>query len=285
MRGDGHPSTGERATDMPYMSAEDGIPLYYTDQGRGDSILLIHGWTMNHKFFRHNIPELSRTHRVVTMDIRGHGYSGKQDLNLNLRQAARDTRGIIDYLDLGEVTLVGWSMGTTLILNYLDQFGGEKLKAAVFIEMTPYLVNEGGWEHGVFGTLDHKAAHGLQRDIFENRLVVEETFIPTFFRGGKVPDEETKEWWIRETMLTPTGVVVAFWISMVAQDWREQLPQIPVPILLCYGTESILYTPKIRDYMRENNPESSLVEFEESGHSPPWEEPEKFNAEITRFVG
>jgi pimeloyl-ACP methyl ester carboxylesterase len=37
--------------------------------------------------------------------------------------------------------------------------------------------------------------------------------------------------------------------------------------------------------MRENIPESSLVEFEESGHSPPWEEPEKFNAEVTRFVG
>ncbi|MBV9453481.1 MAG: hypothetical protein JOZ19_05095 [Rubrobacter sp.] len=49
---------------MPFMAAEDGVPIYYTDQGRGSPIFLIHGWTMNHKFFRHNIPALSRTHRV-----------------------------------------------------------------------------------------------------------------------------------------------------------------------------------------------------------------------------
>jgi non-heme chloroperoxidase len=270
---------------MPYLAAEDGVPIYYTDQGRGNPIFLIHGWMMNHKFFRHNTPELSRTHRVVTMDIRGHGYSGKQELNLNLRQAARDTRRIIDHLDLSEVTLVGWSMGTTLIFNYLDQFGGEKLKAAVFVEMTPYLVNEGGWEHGGSGTQDHKAAYELQRDIFEDRLAVEEAFIPIFFKGGNTPDEETKEWWIRETMLTPTGVVIAFWTSMLAQDWRKQLPNIPVPVLLCYGTESIPYPTRIGEYMRENIPQSSLVEFVQSGHSPPWEEPEKFNAEVARFIG
>lgn len=269
---------------MPYVIAEDGVPIYYTDQGRGDPLFLIHGWTANHKFFRHNIPELSRTHRVVTMDIRGHGYSGKQELNLNLRQAARDTQRIIDHLDLSEVTLVGWSLGTTLIHNYFDQFGSEKLKGAVFVEMTPYLVNEGGWKHGVFGTLDLKTAYEFERDIFENRLATEEAVIPACFKGGKAPDEETKEWWIRESMLTPTSVMVAFWTSMVAHDWREQLPRIPVPVLLCYGTNSILYPTRIRDYMKENIPDSSLVEFEESGHSPFWEEPEKFNAEVARFA-
>lgn len=270
---------------MPYLNADDGVQIYYTDQGEGGPIFLIHGWTMNHKFFRHNIPELSRTHRVVTMDIRGHGHSGKQETNLSLSQAARDARRIIDHLGLDNVTVVGWSMGTSLIHNYFDQFGGEKLKGAVFIDMTPYLVNEGGWEHGVFGSLDYRAAYALERDIFEDRLTVEEAFIPACFKGGEVPDEETKEWWTRESMLTPTSVMVAFWTSMVAHDWREQLSSIPVPVLLCYGAHSALYPTKIRDYLKENLPESTLVVFEESGHSPFWEEPEKFNREIAAFVG
>jgi non-heme chloroperoxidase len=270
---------------MPYMIADDGVPIYYTDRGEGDPIFLIHGWTMNHKFFQYNIPELSRTHRVVTMDIRGHGHSGKQELNMNLRQAAKDARGIIEHLGLDGVTLVGWSMGTTLIFNYLDLFGGEKLKGVVFIDMTPYLVNEDGWEHGVFGTLDLKAAYGLERDIFEDRLAVEEAFIPACFKGGEGPDEDTQEWWIRESMLTPTGAMAAFWTSMVAYDWREQLPRSPVPVLLCYGAQSAIYPTKIRDYMQEHIPNSSLVVFEESGHSPFWEEPGKFNAEVARFAG
>ena len=266
------------------MNVEDGVPIYYTDQGEGAPILLIHGWTMNHKFFQHNIPELSRTHRVVTMDIRGHGHSGKQELNMSLRQAASDARALIEHLGLNGITIVGWSMGTSLIFHYFDQYGGEKLKNAVFADMTPYLVNEGGWEHGVFGTLDYAAAYALERDILEDRLTVEEAFIPACFKGGEVPDEETMEWWVRESMLTPTAVMVAFWTSMVAHDWREQLPQTPVPVLLCHGSASALYPSKIGEYLNERIPESELIMFEESGHSPFWEEPEKFNREIARFA-
>ena len=271
---------------MPYMTADDGVPIYYTDQGQGNPIFLIHGWTMNHKFFQRNIPELSRTHRVVTMDIRGHGHSGKQELNMSLRQAAKDARAVIDHLGLENVTIVGWSMGTSLIFHYLDRFGAEKLKNAVFIDMTARLVNDGGWEHGVFGTLDYAAAYALERDILEDRLTVEEAFVPACFKNGEAPDEETKEWWIRESMLTPTGVMVAFWTSMVAHDWRDLLPRIPVPVLLCYGThQNALYPTRSGEHLHGQIPEGELVEFEESGHSPFWEEPEKFNREVARFAG
>jgi pimeloyl-ACP methyl ester carboxylesterase len=77
---------------MPFFSANDDIPIYYTDEGHGIPILLIHGITMNHKCFQYNTPVLAQTHRVVTMDIRGHGYSGKPETNLTLHQAARDLR-------------------------------------------------------------------------------------------------------------------------------------------------------------------------------------------------
>lgn len=269
---------------VPYMTADDGVPIYYTDQGDGDPIFLIHGWTMNHKFFQHNIPELSRTHRVITMDIRGHGHSGKQELNMSLRQAAKDARAVIEHLSLDRVTIAGWSMGTSLIFHYFDLFGGERLKGAVYIDMTPRLVNDGGWEHGVFGTLDYAAAYALERDIFEDRMTVEEAFIPACFKDGEAPDEETSEWWIGESMLTPTGVTVAFWTSMVAYDWREQLPRTPVPVLLCYGARSAFYPTELGALLDEQIPQSELVVFEESGHSPFWEEPEKFNREIARFA-
>ena len=48
----------------------------------------------------------------MTMDIRGHGHSGKQELNMSLRQVAKVARSIIDHLGLDRVTIVGWSMGT-----------------------------------------------------------------------------------------------------------------------------------------------------------------------------
>jgi non-heme chloroperoxidase len=75
---------------MPYVLASDEVPLYYTSHGQGPVIVLIHGFSMNGGFFRHNVPELARGHRVVTMDLRGHGHSGKQEHNWTLPQAARE---------------------------------------------------------------------------------------------------------------------------------------------------------------------------------------------------
>jgi non-heme chloroperoxidase len=68
-------------------------------------------------------------------------------------------------------------------------------------------------------------------------------------------------------------------------DWREQLPRTPVPVLLCYGARSALYSTELGALLDEQIPQSELVVFEESGQSPFWEEPEKFNREIARFAG
>lgn len=270
---------------MPFLTADDGVPIYYTDDGQGIPIFLIHGWTMNHKFFQYNIPVLSQTHRVVTMDIRGHGYSGKQEVNWTLHQAARDVHQIITYLDLNEVILVGWSMGTTLIHNYFAQFGDERLKGAVFIDMTPYLLKTDDWEHAVFNKLDLQAAVNFGCDILKDRKSIVEAFIPACFKAGEMLDPTTREWWIRESMLTPTSVAIAFWLAMVAYDWRLQIAQIPVPVLLCYGAHSAVYPTELGKHMQEFIHNSQLIMFENSGHSPFWEEPEKFNAEVVRFAG
>jgi pimeloyl-ACP methyl ester carboxylesterase len=45
---------------MPYLLASDEVPLYYTSHGQGPVIVLIHGFSMNGGFFRHNVPELAR---------------------------------------------------------------------------------------------------------------------------------------------------------------------------------------------------------------------------------
>jgi len=53
---------------------------------------------------------------------------------------------------------------------------------------------------------------------------------------------------------------------------------------LCYGARSALYPTELGALLDEQIPQSELVVFEESGHSPFWEEPEKFNREIARFA-
>jgi non-heme chloroperoxidase len=70
-------------------------------------------------WWQKNMPELSNSHRVIALDLRGHGLSGKTDESHRLDQYARDVRHLLGALELAEVTMVGWSMGTSIILSYL----------------------------------------------------------------------------------------------------------------------------------------------------------------------
>jgi non-heme chloroperoxidase len=269
---------------MPYHIAPDGVPLYYVDEGQGRPLVLVHGWTMNHTFFERNIGALAKTHRVIALDLRAHGHSGVQELGWTLPQAARDLHALLKALNVTGATVAGWSMGTSVIHHYVEQFGGDRLSGAVFVDMTPFLFMQDDWTHGVFGTMDRQAGLELERDIIEDRLAFEEAFIPACFAGGQPPDAETKEHWIRRSMLTPTAAVLAYWVSMSAYDWREQLSRFPVPVLLCYGARSAVYPNDPGSELARRLPESELIVFERSGHSPFFEEPEKFNAEVARFA-
>jgi pimeloyl-ACP methyl ester carboxylesterase len=270
---------------MPYVLASDEVPLYYTSHGQGPVIVLIHGFSMNGGFFRHNVPELARGHRVVTMDLRGHGHSGKQEHNWTLPQAARDVRLLLEQLDLHDVILAGWSMGATVIFNYLQQFGGDRLRGLGIIDMTPYLLTEPGWDYAAFhNALGADAALGTVRDLWADRLALLTNFVSACFAEGTDPDPDTVDQWLHEIMLPPAGAAAAFWTSMVCQDWRPLLSRIDLPVLLCYGARSRIYAPELGPYLHQKLADSTLVTFDHSGHSPFWEEPEKFNAELGRFV-
>ena len=56
-----------------FFETQDGAKIYYEDHGKGDVILLIHGWMCSSKFWKANVPELAKEFRVVTIDKRGHG--------------------------------------------------------------------------------------------------------------------------------------------------------------------------------------------------------------------
>jgi non-heme chloroperoxidase len=103
----------------------------------------------------------------VTIDLRGHGRCGKQEHHWTLPQAARDVRAVIEHLDVSDVVLVGWSMGTTVIFNYLDQFADDRLRGLGIVDMTPCLVTQPGWEHAASrNTMGMDAALGTVRDLW-----------------------------------------------------------------------------------------------------------------------
>lgn len=268
---------------MAYFETNDGVPIYYEDHGEGDPILLIHGWTMNTEYWwQKNIDSLSDAHRVVALDLRGHGLSGKTDAGHTLAQYARDVRELIKTLDLTAVTSVGWSMGTAVILNYFDQFGSDRLSGAVFVDQSPKFHNDEEWSHGLLGDFSGEAANELATNLEYNRASAAKPFIEAMFT--EPPDSDTVDEMYAETMKTPTNVTTDIFLDMTYSDLRPILGTIDVPVLLLYGEQSKIFPTDIGTWLEGAIPNATHVPFEESGHCPFWEEPEKFNEEVASFA-
>lgn len=98
--------------------APDGVSIAYTIQGEGKPVLVfVHGWCCDQTYWRAQVPHFSRRHRVVTVDLAGHGRSGRGRTRYTVAAFAGDVQAVVTALDLERVVLVGHSLGGPVIVE------------------------------------------------------------------------------------------------------------------------------------------------------------------------
>lgn len=268
---------------MPYCTLTDGVPLYFIDEGEGRPLVLLHALMFGADFFwQKNVPELSKHCRVVALDLRGQGLSGKPNHGYTIPQFAKDLNEVLEQLDLQNVFLAGLSLGGFVSLQYLKDFPGERVTSLALMEMTPRLPSAPGWDHPTFGDFPEEAAKGYGSAFRADRAIYNDFFNAAF---RNPPTGAELEAMVAATYLTPTDVAADVIDRMAELDMREDVAKVELPTTLFYAhpNNNILPTPLGR-WMQEQIADSVLVEFENSSHSPFWEEPDKFNRELTRAV-
>lgn len=88
-----------------------GIQMYYAVFGAGDPILLIHGGLGHADIWASQVAEMSKTHKVIVADSRGHGRSTRTDEPFGYDLMASDYLALLDFLKVDKTALVGWSDG------------------------------------------------------------------------------------------------------------------------------------------------------------------------------
>ncbi len=268
---------------MATMTASDGVTLWYEDGGSGSPILLIPGLCMSGWHWQRQ-QGLRDSHRVITFDPRGHGRSGKEERGWTLKQTAADVHQLITELDLRDVALVGWSMGSFVLYEYLAAFGKDRLAALCSVDMTPRNNVAADWTHAVFGDLDMGKVVAVAGDALDDRVAWQRALSSACFAAGSAVDESVIDDWTTESLRTSTGALLAFWIDLARSDWRAFTSQIDVPTLLVHGARSVAVPPASGEWLRDSIPGSRLLVFEDSGHAPFWEESDRFNRELRDFL-
>lgn len=107
------------------VSSPDGVRIHYETAGKGrPALLLVHCWTCDSSFWKDQVARLSRNRQVVTLDLAGHGRSGRTRKDYTMEAFGQDVKAVADELKLDRMVLVGHSMGGAVILEAAKRLGG-----------------------------------------------------------------------------------------------------------------------------------------------------------------
>jgi pimeloyl-ACP methyl ester carboxylesterase len=112
-----------RHTDKPGVEtgtavSSDGVQIRYELRGKGEpTLVFVHGWSCDRSYWREQLPYFAKKHRVVAIDLAGHGESGLNRKAWTMDAFGEDVAAVVSRLSLKQVVLIGHSMGCTVILK------------------------------------------------------------------------------------------------------------------------------------------------------------------------
>jgi pimeloyl-ACP methyl ester carboxylesterase len=137
-----------------------GIKVYYEVYGEGKPLVLLHGAFMTIEGnWGQLLPELSKTRKVIAIEMQGHGHTPYSDRKLNLANMASDVAGVMDYLKIDSADVAGYSMGGSVAYQLITQYP-KRVKKMVIISST---YKSTGWIPAIAG-----AFKNMKPEMFAN---------------------------------------------------------------------------------------------------------------------
>lgn len=98
------------------VPSKDGTPISYEIYGTGEpTLVFVHGWSCDARYWRAQLPYFSKKHRVVMIDLAGHGHSGSARSQYTMKAFGEDVQTVTEATGSRSVILIGHSMGGSVI--------------------------------------------------------------------------------------------------------------------------------------------------------------------------
>jgi pimeloyl-ACP methyl ester carboxylesterase len=240
--------------------------------------------------YKHQFKALSRDHRVVAMDWRGHGRSDKPDGGYRVVRFAADLREFITGLGLSDVTFLAHSVGASVVWAYLDAYGTAGVKRLVFIDKGAAETAKPHWEPAVADVRGSSilALDGL-RAFYETVLgspnVPETAEMLRRLFSKDFPADELA-WVAEENLRLPRPHAAALLWDIALDDWSDLFRRIELPVLVV-GAEASLYSAASQRWIAAQFPNGRAEIFaadDGGSHFMFMENPARFNRVVLDFM-
>jgi pimeloyl-ACP methyl ester carboxylesterase len=278
--------------DVHFADVNDSLRLAYVDEGTGpETLVFLHGLGSNLQAWQKTIAGLKKDYRCIALDLPGYGKSSKGDYSFGMTFFANQVAGFIEELGLGEVTLVGHSMGgqvaLTLALQEPDYLNRLVLAAPAGLE-TFSAENRGFFATYVQpsiirATTEPQIKANFALNFYEMpedaRFMVEDRLMMR---------EDTQAYHYYCEMI-PRCV-----LGMLDEPVADQLKELDLPTLLVFGVQDQLIPNKFLhpgltvEMVAKSGEEaikgSTLIFLDKAGHFVQWDQAPAFNQAVRIFV-
>lgn len=239
---------------IPFKTAS----INYSDKGSGKTIVLFHGYLETHEIWDGFAEELSKSFRVIAIDIPGHGKSGKiaETHNMDLLAEAVDT--VLSTLNIDKAFLVGHSMGGYVALAYLANYP-KKVSGICMFHSTP------------FADTDEKKAN-RDREIALIRQGKQESIfnvnVPKGFANDNlVPLKNKVDWAIGlARKCEPDGIIALLEGLKSRPDRQTLLKETSTPVLFILGKKDNYIPFDVMYAVAQRTLKGEVLTLDNSGH-------------------
>lgn len=223
--------------------------------------------------------DLENDHRLVTMDLRGHGRSEKpRDAYGDSKLWAEDVSSVIRALGLDHPILCGWSYGALVILDYIRFHGDTDIGG---IDFVCGLTKLGSDEAMAVVAPEFLAlVPGFSSTDCEQSIGSLESLIRMCFTRELEPDEYYPMLGFNASV--PPYVREGLFSRAIDND--DVLTKISKPVLVTQGEKDAVLNPAVVEQFRSGIAHSRTSLYPNSGHAPFWEDAERFNSELRELA-
>ncbi len=263
---------------MPF-AAINGVKLYYELHGdSGEPLVLVHGYTGDVTDWRHQIPEFSRTRRILAFDHRGHGRSeapGDRSV-YTIPQMSQDVEALVEHVGFDRFHLLGHSMGGGVVQEIALRSPQKLL--SLTLQNTSHLFNLeadpdfAAWRDRRFHLAETEGMPAVAKEE------------PPFPPPPHMPAERLAETQERLSRMSADAFIGA-WNGLTEWEGTEgRARNIKTPTLIIYGDLDMPALIEGSVKLAQMIPGSVVEVIPETGHSPQWERPQLFNGALRRFL-
>jgi pimeloyl-ACP methyl ester carboxylesterase len=267
---------------MPFFDADDAA-IYYEIEGDGPPLVLLHGYALNGMMWEYQAPAFSKSHKVITVDLRGFGRSSCGQVWSGAIMAS-DVIGLMSSLNLDNVAVLGFSMGGPVAVRIAYLLPEVVTKLILVSSILP--------SRGLPRTKEEERRNRKELEILKSRGVDGWAESMGMWRGPLVGDmlkdnPQLESMWrkliSRHDINYLTCMMTARLTTESGTDWRSRLKKIQQKTLIIAGADDRNFIDA-SNRLAQDIPNSEMVILEGAGHMVNLEKPEEFNRAVLGFL-